>query len=70
MTKHFLCAGNYYDKKSSKKLDESPIIICKHNDYCVKLERLPKAHCSEDYQKVCGQIKKYYDKYGEMFNTM
>jgi len=45
-------------------------VNCEHESYCYKLKGLPKAHCSEDYMKVCGQIKTYYDRFGEVLNRM
>ena len=44
--------------------------FCRHGKYCKKLEQIDKAHCSLDYAKQCGQVKKNYDKYGRGFNEM
>ena len=43
---------------------------CIHDSYCHKLQLMPKEHCSKDYSKVCGQVKRYYDKYGEAGNHL
>jgi len=51
-------------------LPDAFIPPCKHDIYCHKLTTMPKAHCSEEYMKVCGQVKKFYDKYGEQGNQM
>ena len=65
--KHFV-----KNRKLEKKVEENilDIIVCKHGDYCFKLKTLPKAHCSGDYMKVCGQVKKFYDRYGEKGNEL
>jgi len=52
------------------KLPETFIPPCSHEVYCNKLKNLPKAHCSADYMKVCGQVKKFYDKYKEAGNQL
>ncbi len=43
---------------------------CKHDEYCYKLTTMPKSHCSEDYVKVCGRVKDFYDRYGENANHL
>ena len=53
-----------------EKLPEIFIPSCPHDSYCFKLQTMPKAHCSEDYMKVCGQVKRFYDKWGEQGNQL
>ena len=42
--------------------------ICEHDSFCVVKPLKNKAHCSKDYSKLCGQVKSFYDKYGEDYN--
>ena len=62
--------GTGHIGRLEEKLPDTFIPHCEHEAYCHKLQLMPKAHCSEDYVKVCGQVKKFYDKYGEQGNKM
>lgn len=66
--RHFIGAGHI--GRLERKLPESFIPPCKHDPYCTKLQTISKAHCSKDYMENCGQVKKYYDKWGEGWNHM
>lgn len=66
--RHFVFAGHIGNLEEKLPNDFTP--PCKHDLYCSKLKTMPKAHCSEDYMKVCGKVKKHYDKWGEGWNSL
>ena len=61
--------GNLIDKRLESKLNVLTQ-ICEHDSYCHKLKTMPNTHCSEDYMKICGKVKSFYDKYKEAGNQL
>jgi len=57
-------------KNIENKVDGVLTPACIHDRYCHKLQMMPKAHCSADYVKACGQVFRFYDKYGEDGNHL
>ncbi len=71
-SRKFLGSGHVNRKGLENQLpdDFSPPCLHDRGGYCHKLQLMPKEHCSKDYMKNCGQVKKYYDKYGEAGNHL
>ncbi len=76
--KKLLGVGHIFYRGKPAKLEEKAtkniyfIPPCPHDTggYCYKLQLLPKAHCSEDYMNSCGQVKRFYDRYGDDGNCL
>ena len=65
-----------HPKNLEEKLpDEQTPIICEHRGYCSFRKNIRDQHkyidCSVPQEKYkCGQIKKFYNKYGEAGNQL
>tara|TARA_R100000750_G_C2320255_1_gene86030 strand:+ start:41 stop:349 length:309 start_codon:yes stop_codon:yes gene_type:complete len=58
--------GNIRIPRMKPKLEEH----CEHNLYCVKRQTLQfPEKCGSDYSLECGQVKKFYDKYGDVSDS-
>ncbi|GAG80604.1 unnamed protein product [marine sediment metagenome] len=69
--------GNPLEKVSDEPMDFTPPVkkeekkigLCVHNAYCNK--RIEQGYnCLKPESNICGQIKKFYDKYGEQGNNL
>jgi|TARA_Y100000310_G_scaffold159030_1_gene158456 hypothetical protein len=52
--------------RMKKPLEEKADEPCPHNFYCMKRQELQFPLCRNDYANECGQVKRFYDKYGDM----
>lgn len=71
MRKHFLGRGHVgKGKKLEDTVKDSKIELCEYNDFCHKRKQ-QGYNCFELQEaKECGQVKKFYDKYGENGNGL
>ncbi len=64
-----LGTGHAKISRLEQKLPEKRIKFCIHNDYChIRIRK--KYDCLKSKSNACGQIKKFYDKYGEAGNQI
>ena len=62
----FLGSGHLDDKV---KKETETVELCEHNKYCSK--RIKQGYnCLKPEGNVCGQVKKFYDSYGEAGNSL